>query len=213
MLETRQYEIDVTAGNYAEASLGDVLTGIGPFRATDAQALFGAVQESVNEICAWMVWCRPDYSLADSERFISSSAAQWEAGARYNFKIFDPRSGSLMGSIGLSAICLTHRFANVGYWVRTGMTRRGVASAALRLAARFAFEQAGLERLEIVMPAHNRASVRVAEKAGARFEGVLRGRLWLGGGIYDGLMYSLVKDDLPPVSCGPGAEQRNRHAR
>jgi RimJ/RimL family protein N-acetyltransferase len=196
MLEIRQYEIHVTASDYAEAELCDGLTGIGPFRVTDAQALFEAVQESVKEICAWMVWCRLDYSLADSERFISSSAARWKEGTRYNFRIFDPGTGLLMGSIGLSAICPAHRFANIGYWVRTGMTRRGVASAALRLAARFAFEQAGLERLEIVMPANNRASVRVAEKAGARFEGVLRGRLCLGGRIHDALMYSLVKDDL-----------------
>ena len=196
MLDTRQVEDHVNSGVYAEAELCDGSVGISPFRASDTAALFEAVRESVNEICAWMVWCRPDYSLADSESFISSCAADWREGRRYSFVIFDPSDGSFLGSVGLSAICPAHKFANVGYWVRTGMTRRGVASAALRLAARFAFERRDLRRLEIVMPADNRASVRVAEKAGAKYEGVMRDRLLLGGKAHDALLYSLVRGDL-----------------
>jgi ribosomal-protein-serine acetyltransferase len=196
MLDTRQVEDHVNAGVFAEAELCYGSVGISPFRASDKVALFDAVRESANEICTWMVWCRPDYSLADSASFISSCNADWKQGRRYSFVIFDPSDGFFLGSVGLSGICPAHKFANVGYWVRTGMTRRGVASAALRLAARFAFERIGLQRLEIVMPAENRASVRVAEKAGADFEGVMRDRLVLGGKAHDALLYSLVRGDL-----------------
>jgi RimJ/RimL family protein N-acetyltransferase len=196
MLDTRQVEDHVNAGVYAEAELCDGSVGISPFRASDTAALLEAVRESVNEICAWMVWCRPDYSLADSASFISSCAADWREGRRYSFVIFDPSDGSFLGSVGLSEIHPAHKFANVGYWVRTGMTRRGVASAALRLAARFAFERRDLRRLDIVMPADNRASGLVAKKAGAKLEGLMRDRLLLGGKAHDALLYSLVRGDL-----------------
>src|SRR5947209_8181397 len=119
MLEIRQYENHANAGTYADAELCDGSVGISPFRESDTAALFDAVRESVNELCAWMVWCRPDYSLADSARFISGCDADWRNGRRYSFVIFDPSDGSFLGSVGLSAFCPTHKYANVGYWVRT----------------------------------------------------------------------------------------------
>jgi RimJ/RimL family protein N-acetyltransferase len=63
--------------------------------------------------------------------------------------------------------------AHVGYWVRTGQTGQGIATAAVRLIARFGFEDLGLQRLELLVAVENLASRRVAEKAGARFEGIL----------------------------------------
>ena len=55
----------------------------------------------------------------------------------------------------------------------TGQTGQGIATAAVRLIARFGFEDLGLQRLELLVAADNLASRRVAEKVGARFEGVL----------------------------------------
>jgi RimJ/RimL family protein N-acetyltransferase len=63
--------------------------------------------------------------------------------------------------------------ANVGYWVRTSRTGQGIATAAVRLVARFGFEDLGLRRLELLIAVHNVASRRVAEKVGATLEGVL----------------------------------------
>ncbi len=57
---------------------------------------------------------------------------------------------------------------------RTGQTGQGIATAAVRLIARFGFEDLGLLRLlELLIAADNLASRRVAEKVGATFEGVV----------------------------------------
>jgi RimJ/RimL family protein N-acetyltransferase len=82
------------------------------------------------------------------------------------------------------------------YWVRTGDTNRGVATRAVRLLARFGFEAAALVRIEIVVPIGNAASIRVAEKAGASREGLLRSRVMLHGMLHDAVMFSLVEEDL-----------------
>ena len=58
------------------------------------------------------------------------------------------------------------------------------------------FEDLGLVRIEIVVPTGNAASLRVAEKVGARREGVLRSRLLVGDTPEDGVMFSLVPGDL-----------------
>src|SRR5712691_5832046 len=86
-----------------------------------------------------------------------------------------------------------HRFGNLGYWVRTSATGRGVARAAVRQLADFAFRNTELVRLEIVCAVGNQRSQRVAERAGAVREGVLRDRLLLHGQAVDAIMYSLTR--------------------
>src|SRR4051794_16111763 len=78
----------------------------------------------------------------------------------------------LLGSIAL-------RFpedgrAEFGYLVAAGARRRGVATRALRLYAAWAFEQLGIDRLEVLVQPDNEASLALAERVGFRREGVLR---------------------------------------
>jgi ribosomal-protein-serine acetyltransferase len=91
-----------------------------------------------------------------------------------------------------------HNYGNLGYWVRTSATGRGVATAAALLAARLGFEDLGLQRIEIVAAVGNLPSQRVAEKVKAKREAVLRNRLWHHDRSQDAVMYSLVAADVMP---------------
>ena len=93
-----------------------------------------------------------------------------------------------------------HGFANVGYWVRSDAVGRGYATALARALAAFGFGTLGLNRLELVIEPTNLASQRVAEKVGARREGVLRNRLCVDGRLEEGVMYGLIPSDLTPRS-------------
>jgi RimJ/RimL family protein N-acetyltransferase len=173
----------------------NVHVGIRRFQPDDAAALYAAARESIKELCGWMSWCDPGYSYEDASAFIEKCPTQWDQGVRYSFAIYSQEGWDLLGSVGLSAVNPTHQFANLGYWVRTGQTGKGVGTAAARLAARFAFEKLGLNRLEIIIPMGNRASIRVAEKLGAHFEGILRRRYMLRGKPCDALGYSLLASE------------------
>jgi RimJ/RimL family protein N-acetyltransferase len=69
------------------------------------------------------------------------------------------------------------------------------------MAAKFGFEQLGLIRVEVVIAAGNEASLKAAEKSGARREGILRDRVTVRKQIYDAVMFSFVRSDfgLPPL--------------
>ena len=179
-----------------KTTYNDGRVGIRPFGEGDAPFLHEAARESIAQLCSWMVWCHPGYSLEDSAVFVSDAPRLWSVGERYSFAIFSQTSEQFLGSVGLSEINRAHGFANVGYWVRSTWANRGVASAATHLLARFAFEQVGLHRLEFVIPLGNHASERVAAKLGGRREGVLRRRLILQGKPHDALMMSLLSEDL-----------------
>jgi len=166
--------------------------------ATELEAVlhFAAVQASVKDIGAWETWCTEKYALEDSRKYLTDSEQKRHRGAEFNFCLFDRASGELIGSVGINRIVQEYKFANVGYWIRTGYTGRSLATLAVRAAARFAFTELELTRLEIVAMESNVRSRRVAEKAGATSEGLHRNRLYYHGQPRDAWVYSLIPGDL-----------------
>jgi ribosomal-protein-serine acetyltransferase len=177
---------------------GDADVGIRRYRPGDVQPLFEAVSESIVDLSAWMSWCHPDYSIKDSSNFVNSRDADWEKGEHYSFVIQDQTEERFLGSVGINFVNRVHNFANLGYWIRSSCAGRGLATAAVRLAARFGLEELKLQRLEIVTAVGNLASQRVAEKAGAVREGVLRNRLLMQGKPQNAVMHSLTVENLKP---------------
>src|SRR5262245_47719984 len=88
---------------------------IRPFRPEDAPALHIAACESLEELCAWMTWCRPDYNLEHAGSFIAAAATAWNACREFSFAIINAADGALLGSVGISQINRVHNFANLGY--------------------------------------------------------------------------------------------------
>lgn len=166
------------------------------YRATDVPLVYEAARESISEISPWMSWCHPDYSLEDSAAFVLSRDDAWENQIEFGFVITDSQTGTFLGSVGLNYFNRDHQFANLGYWVRSSRTRRGAATTATILTAQFGLRDLGLQRIEIVVAVENKASQRVAEKSGARKEGVLRNRLSIHERPHDAVMYSLIAADV-----------------
>ena len=163
-----------------------------PCDALYAAALFEAAVESRAEISRWMPWCHEGYSIEDALNWTYPQPAAWAAGSGYEFVIIDRESKKLLGACGINFLNAPNRYANLGYWIRSSQTGKGYASEAAKLAADFAFTELGLSRVEIVAAVGNLASQRVAEKAGAMREGVLRNRLVVGDTTLDAVMFSLV---------------------
>lgn len=168
----------------------DVL--IRPCRVEDAQAMYGAVRESMADLIRWMPWCHQDYSLQESKSWLRTQVQAFNERRWFEFAIVDS-AGQYLGQCGLNQIDEANRRCNLGYWVRSSATGRGVAARAVLVTRDWGFDHTNLARIEIVIAAGNRRSVRVAEKAGAVREGVLRQRLLLHGVQEDAVMFSFVR--------------------
>lgn len=175
--------------------LSDGVITLRPTRLEDAEAVHAALQESAREVPLWL----PETDglrLNDVREFITAGPKMWQESSAFHFGIFDAKTGAYLGGCGLTQINLRHRLCNAYYWVRTAATRRGVASRAARLMARFAFEKLKMQRVEIVVEVENAPSLRAAEKAGATREGLLRNRLNNRGEPRDALIFSLIPRDM-----------------
>ncbi|MBW2623687.1 MAG: GNAT family N-acetyltransferase [Deltaproteobacteria bacterium] len=160
--------------------------------------LYDSIIESMTELSAWMSWAHPAYSKDETREWLKGKPREWEMGISYEFAILDASDGSFLGGCGLNHIHVEDNFANLGYWIMTGRTGQGVATAAARLTAGFGFGRVKLTRAEIVVAVGNKASLRVAAKAGATREAQLRNRIKVGETIHDGVMFSLIPEDFAP---------------
>jgi RimJ/RimL family protein N-acetyltransferase len=163
-----------------------------PYRLDDAPALHEAALESMAEVQPFMAWCHPDLAVADMHAWLEAQVAAFETLKAFEFAIV-AADGRFLGGCGLNHLEDANRRANLGYWVRTSAARRGVATEAVRQLVRWAFENTDLIWLEVVVSARNAPSLRVAEKAGAWREGVLRRRLLIHGEAHDAVLFSFVR--------------------
>jgi RimJ/RimL family protein N-acetyltransferase len=170
---------------------GDV--ALRPWTEEDVPALVAACADP--EIPRWIPFIPSPYGEEDAREFVAGSRERWDAAAGASFAIVDVSTGTLLGSIGMGLRPMAT--GHIGYWVVREARGRGVASRALRLLARWALEEVGLGRVELVTDPANRASQRVAEKAGFHREAVLRSALeYRDGRRADSVVFSLLPDEL-----------------
>ncbi|WP_222617142.1 tetratricopeptide repeat protein [Mitsuaria sp. TWR114] len=164
-----------------------------PYRPGDLPDLVAAVRESHVSIGRWMAWAHADFSTSDGAAWLDHCARGWQSGTAFEFGIFDRDTGAFIGAGGLNSLHPVHPFCNLGYWVRSACQGQGAASAAVRALSRHAFERLKLARVEIVVADGNAASLAVARRCGAHYEGLLRQRIrGTDGSAWDAHMFSLT---------------------
>lgn len=161
------------------------------WRMDDAPTVAQACRDA--EIPRWIPFVPSPYTEEDARTYVQGCVDAPEG--RQPFAITAADDGHLLGSIDMSVN--TMRSGHVGYWVVAEARGKGVCTAALSTLARWAFEELGLGRLELLTDPDNVASQRVAEKTGFRREGVLRSHLLQRDGRRrDSVMFSLLPGEL-----------------
>ena len=170
------------------------MVSIRPYCVDDVADLYAAAVESREDVYPWLPWCHPGYEIGDARGWLSGQVERWAQKSEFQFGIRS-EAGEYLGGCGINGINREHGFANLGYWVRSSATARGVAPEAVRLVRDWAFSNTDLSRLEVLVAVENTRSARVAEKTGASFEGVLRMRLRLHGRMHDARLYAFTRSD------------------
>ena len=161
--------------------LEDDAIALRPLAEEDVPALVEAVQDP--EIPRWTDVPSP-YTEADARAFLRT--------AKDVSAIVDAGAGEFLGTIGWRWVDGNVQF---GYWVKREARGRGVATRALRLVSRWAFEELGAARVQLLAEPENGASQRVAEKAGFRREALLRSFIDVKGVRRDAYMFALLRQD------------------
>jgi ribosomal-protein-alanine N-acetyltransferase len=132
-------------------------------------------------------------SEEQAREWIARQRGRWAEGAGFSFAVARADTGRAVGFIGLWLGGLPRGHARAGYAIAPGQRGQRLASAALLALTGFAWSLPALHRIELHIEPWNTASVRTAERAGFRREGLLPSHQEIGGERRDMLLYAAVR--------------------
>ncbi|MCW2959384.1 MAG: family N-acetyltransferase [Solirubrobacterales bacterium] len=156
--------------------LQDGVTAVRPFARGDLDALL-ALRLTNREFLAPFEAARDPsfFTRSAQSREITLDGDAWTAGMGFAFAVLHVEPGAaerLIGRVALSNIVRgAWQNATIGYWISEDACGHGHATTAVGLVLSFAFDHAGLHRIQPAIMPRNERSRRVVEKNGFRLEG------------------------------------------
>lgn len=146
-----------------------------------------------------------------------SGIAPWLAGGVHELRrtgqgvhlAMTESDGPIVGAISLFKTSWSAGTTEVGYGVHPLYRGRGFATEAVRALTAWTFETTRLRRIDLTANLDNVASLRVAQKAGFTWEGMLRSAVLEEDGPHDLVLFGLLREDgRLPSSALPRTELR-----
>ncbi|WP_328805602.1 GNAT family protein [Paenibacillus apii] len=110
-----------------------------------------------------------------------------------------------MGSCSFVSWDDNNRRAELGYVLSNQYWNQGIMTEVIRRIIEFGFKDLDLIRIEARCLPSNLGSLKVMEKIGMKYEGVLRRHIWAKNDFQDLKMYSIIRDDFERgLKDGPG---------
>jgi RimJ/RimL family protein N-acetyltransferase len=162
-----------------------------PWRAGDAPAVYEVFQDPVMH--QWHA--RTADSVAEVGGWIRDWHQAWEEEREAQWAVVDADSDRLLGRVALREIRLDDGVAEVAYWTAPAARGRGVAARSTTALARWAFDEIGFHRLELLHAVRNEASCRVASRTGFALEGTKRSAVPHPDGWHDMHLHARVRGD------------------
>lgn len=174
-------------------SLADEVVLLRVWRETDVPAQLNAFSDPLFQ--RFSDWA--PHTEADARAYLAEHEQARRVGTQIEFALVEPHDDNVvLGGASLNNVNLEQGRAAIGYWLASRARGRGIATHAVRLISRWAFEELHLARLELTCGPDNRASQAVAERCGFTREGVLRSHIPFKGTRRDTVVFSLLPGEL-----------------
>lgn len=160
-----------------------------PWRAGDAPAVHAAFQDPVMR--QWHA--RAADSVDEVGGWIEEWRQAWAGEKTAQWAVADADTGRLLGRVALREINFVDGQAEMAYWTTAEARGRGVAARATVALSRWALDEVGFHRLELMHAVRNEASCRVAIKTGFVLEGTKRSAVLHPDGWHDMHLHARVR--------------------
>jgi ribosomal-protein-alanine N-acetyltransferase len=144
------------------------------------------------------------YTVAGQRLELELDQRAWAAGTAFAFAVLaTDEDDRIIGRVALANVVRgPWQNATLGYWVDERVNATGHCTRAVRLVCRFAFEHAGLHRIQPAIMPRNARSRRVIEKAGFRHEGRALRYLRIDDRWEDHDLFAMTREDYDALAAG-----------
>lgn len=132
------------------------------------------------DVTKYLTW-NPHPDREYTREYLQYLGNRYATGMFYDWAIIYEADCKMVGTCGFTSFNCTADSAEVGYVLNPSYWGKGIVTEALERVLRFGFEELKLHRIEARFMEGNDRSLRVMEKAGMRFEGILRESMLIKG--------------------------------
>ena len=140
--------------------------------------------------------------------YIAKNISLREKELKYPFIIFDKSVQEFAGCSSFMNVSLENQRLEIGStWIGTDFQRTGLNRNCKYLLLSYAFEELGMERIELKTDARNLQSQQAIKGIGAQYEGRLRSHTLMSDGFRrDTVFFSILKAEWPRIKSSIFAE-------
>jgi ribosomal-protein-serine acetyltransferase len=158
-----------------------------------ADEYFALIVRNIEHLRVWMPWAAPEPSLEATVTFMKGNMQQFAEGIGLPTNLW--YRGQLVGAINYPRMSWEKRKAEIGYWLDKDMQGKGIITRAAKTLVTYAFQEYGLNKVEIHAAAENHRSRAVPERLGFIQEGTIRQDAWLNGKVHDMIIYGMLANE------------------
>ncbi|WP_409292654.1 GNAT family N-acetyltransferase [Peribacillus sp. SCS-37] len=159
----------------------------------DGEKLFALTDRSRSYLKEWLPWLDYTRSVEDSREFIRMTRQGLAENRSLTTGIL--YKGQMAGAASFHHFDWTHRTTSMGYWLGQEFQGKGIMTRVAAALIQYAFEELGLNRVEIRAAYGNLKSRAIPERLGFMEEGRIRQAEWLYDHFVDHAVYGLLSED------------------
>lgn len=163
------------------------------FRHGDAEDMFKN-WASDPEVTRFLTW--PTHTDVEfTKKLLDSWIERYSEPSWYNWAIELKETGKVIGNISVVRLDEEIEAAEIGYCMGKSWWGQAIMPEALKTVIAYLVDEVGFNRVAACHDSNNPKSGRVMDKAGMKFEGVLRAAGKNNQGICDKVWYSVLKSE------------------
>lgn len=145
---------------------------IRPHKEGDEILLNQAIVDSFKQLHEWMEWAATPQTLQQTKAYVEYSQKCWaeENPTELPLLIFDQNEKNLIGATGFIAINWKVPTFEIGYWVNTAYSGKGLITEAVNILTQYAFSVGGAKRIEVRCDTENTKSAAIPKRLGFSLE-------------------------------------------
>ncbi|SFC57252.1 ribosomal-protein-serine acetyltransferase [Alkalibacterium subtropicum] len=159
----------------------------------DTQKMFALIDASRKQLSQWMTWVDEVRSPEDVEKVTRRQLLQFVKKEAMHFVIL--YRDEVAGEISLKEIDWTIQSGEIGYWLGSAYTGKGIMARAVKSMLAYAFEELALHKVEIWAAEENAKSRRIPERLGFVQEGTRRDDELIGGKYITMIIYGMLENE------------------
>lgn len=164
-----------------------------PIPEIDASPLFRLIDESRDELFPWLPWVLNIKNCEDERLSLIRNQSNITNLRSLNLIIW--YQDSIAGSISLKNLDSNTQTIEIGYWLGTRFTGKGIMTRTVKGLCTLVFTKYKIHKINIYIASDNLASNQVANRAGFYLEAKLRDNALLFNQYHDENLWTLLENE------------------